>query len=67
MGVIYPLHFHRRVDRLWTLQNESRGWPVPRECAHGREIGWVELEHSLRHCPSRAGTFSARGGQEGDR
>ena len=24
MSVIYPLHFHRRVDRLWTLRKNNR-------------------------------------------
>jgi hypothetical protein len=24
MGVIYPLHFHRHVDRLWTLREKHR-------------------------------------------
>jgi hypothetical protein len=24
MSVIYPLHFHRRVDRLWTLREKHR-------------------------------------------
>jgi hypothetical protein len=29
MSVIYPLHFHRRVDRLWTLrEKQQRSAPV---------------------------------------
>src|ERR1700737_1126857 len=29
MSVIYPLHFHRRVDRLWTLREKNqRSAPV---------------------------------------
>ena len=29
MSVIYPLHFHRRVDRLWTLREKhQRSSPV---------------------------------------
>jgi hypothetical protein len=24
MSVIYPLHFHRRVDRLWTLREKHQ-------------------------------------------
>jgi hypothetical protein len=24
MSVIYPLHFHRRVDRLWTLREKNQ-------------------------------------------
>jgi hypothetical protein len=29
MSVIYPLHFHRRVDRLWTLREKhQRSAPV---------------------------------------
>ena len=32
MSVIYPLHFHRRVDRLWTLrEKKQRSVPVPIE------------------------------------
>ena len=47
MSVIYPLHFHRRVDRLWTLrEKQQRSAPVFTAVDRGRsECGrWIGVQ-----------------------
>src|ERR1700724_1582793 len=63
MGVIYPLHFHRHVDRLWTLREKHRRtlpvFATIDRGGGGRWGGGARRRGAEHVCPYQAGTRRA--------